>query len=160
MCVLSDREIREYVKRKVLIIEPFVEQNLTPNGIDLCAHEVWIEGIPEKMVETAVSVPPVTRFMVSTRERVVMPEDLVGILWIKTSLARKGIFGAFGMIDAGFRGTLTLGFFNGSGEAVSLSQGAKIVQLVFVRMHSSPEKLYVERSGHYQDQQGITFSRV
>lgn len=157
MCVLSDWEIKEYVKKQVLKIEPFVEANLTPNGIDLCAHEVWIEGREEKMVELAVSVPPGTRFMISTMERVSMPEDVVGMLWIKTSLARRGIFGAFGMIDAGFRGTLTLGLYNGSKEPVIIPPSAKIVQLVFVKMHSKPEKLYMERSGNYQDQQGITF---
>ncbi|MEM3396035.1 MAG: dCTP deaminase [Thermoplasmata archaeon] len=160
MCVLSDGEIKEYLKRQSLKIEPFVETNLTPNGIDLCAHEVWVEGMNEKIISASVAVPPHTRFMVSTKEKVSMPEDIVGMLWIKTSLARKGIFGAFGLVDAGFRGTLTLGFYNGSKETISLSPDAKIVQLVFVKLNSNPDKLYGERSGHYQNQEGITFSRI
>ncbi|MEM4160774.1 MAG: dCTP deaminase [Thermoplasmata archaeon] len=160
MCVLSDREIKRCVEKGFLKIEPFVEGNLTPNGIDLCVHEVWFEGTEEKIVEKPVFVPPHTRFLVSTREKISMPDDLVGMLWIKTSLARSGILGAFGLIDAGFSGTLTLAFYNGSKETFSLSLGAKIVQLVFVRMGSRPEKLYMERSGHYQNQQGITFSRL
>lgn len=157
MGLLSDREIKELVRSQKLKIEPFNESNLTPNGIDLCIHEIWVEG--GETTTKPCEVPPLTRFMVSTLEFISMPENLVGMLWIKTSLARKGIIGSFGLIDSGFQGRLTLAFYNSSREVVSLAPASKCVQLVFLK-HSGSEKLYAERSGHYQNQEGITFSRL
>lgn len=156
MCLLSDWEIKEYVQTQKLRIEPFNESNLTPNGIDLCVNEIWVEG--REPTKNSCEVPPLTRFMVSTLEFISMPENLAGMLWIKTSLARKGIVGSFGIVDAGFEGRLTLAFYNASYEKVVIAPGSKVVQLVLLR-HSPSQKLYPERSGHYQNQDRITFSR-
>jgi len=160
MCVLSDREIEEYVACGKLRIEPFIPEHMTPNGIDLCMHEAWIEGIAEKFVNAMVNIPPHTRFMLATREFLSVPDDLVGMIWLKTSLARKGVTGSFGLIDAGFAGTLTLAFYNSSNDAITLNPDAKIVQVCFVKMSKPAGKLYAVRSGHYQNQKGVTFSRI
>ncbi|MGB9636183.1 MAG: dCTP deaminase [Thermoplasmata archaeon] len=158
--VLADREIIENLRENKLKIEPFIEQHLTPNGIDLCIGEVWVEGMAEKVTEGEISIPGHTRFLVATRECVGLPENLVGLLWLKTSLARKGIIGSFGLVDAGFNGNLTLAMYNSSGKSVVVKCGEKIVQLCFLKLSDMPEKLYPARSGNYQNQKGITFSRV
>jgi dCTP deaminase len=77
-------------------------------------------------------------------------------LWLRTTWIRKGIIGAFGKIDAGFEGTLTLGAYNASGDIIELPVGERFCQMVFETLHSSAVKDYGERSGNYQGQTGIT----
>lgn len=153
MSILNDSEIEEYVKAGKLISSSYREENLTPNGYDLTIASIRVDG-QEDEVEEAV-IKPFSMFWVSTSETVDMPHDIGGKLWIRSSYARKGIFGSFGFVDAGFRGSLTLAFFNGSSREVSISRGKTIAQLTFLRMDSKVQKTYGERSGNYQDQQGL-----
>src|SRR5439155_1550619 len=92
-----------------------------------------------------VVVPPQSRFLVSTMERVRMPSDVTAQLWIRSSFARRGVLGAFGKIEAGFEGTLTVGGFNAARAPLDLPIGERFCQVVFERMESLPPKLYADR---------------
>jgi dCTP deaminase len=102
---------------------------------------------------------PGTRFLVSTRERVELAGDLAGTLWLRTTWARRGVLASFGMVDAGFHGTLTLAALNGSHKHLEVSVGETFAQLVFESLDTAAAKTYEERSGNYQDQEGVTPSR-
>ncbi|MCL2786860.1 MAG: dCTP deaminase, partial [Methanomassiliicoccaceae archaeon] len=95
-------------------------------------------------------------FYVSTVERVRMPPDVCAQLWLRTSWIRKGIMGAFGKIDAGFEGTLTLGAYNASDNAIEIPIGERFCQMVFETLHSAAAEDYGKRSGNYQGQTGVT----
>lgn len=153
MAVLRDTEIRAMVERGKLIARDYREENLTPNGYDLTIESIKVGGNDETHEEA--EVPPKTVFWVSTREKVNMPGNVAGQIWIRSSYARKGIFGSFGFVDAGFRGTLTLSFFNGSSSAVKVSAGKTIAQLTFIKLDGDAESTYEKRSGNYQNQKGI-----
>jgi dCTP deaminase len=156
MTLLSDAEIKRWMADGKLCIMPFAEKNLTPNGYDLTIEEVMIPGQTKAFDAT---VPPLTRFIVSTRERVELNGPLAAQLWIRTTWARRGVLAAFGRIDAGFRGTLTLAAFNASAEPLAVKAGETFAQVVFEPTSTAVEKSYAERSGHYQDQQGVTLAR-
>ena len=47
MSILSDIDIKKYMKNQELGIEPFIEKNLTPNGYDLSIEEVYIKKTEE-----------------------------------------------------------------------------------------------------------------
>lgn len=159
MCILSDRDIRERLANGALGIEPFVESHLTPNGVDLTVKEVLVRGAAAPQREGTVNVPPGAGFLISTREYLRMSPDVAGQLWIRSSYARKGLVAAFGKVEAGFEGELTVGLVNVSPEPVAVPIGDRFCQIAFEKMHSVPERLYKERSGTYQGQRGVTLAR-
>ncbi|HDO19290.1 MAG TPA: dCTP deaminase [Thermoplasmatales archaeon] len=154
--MLSDNDILNMMRQGKLSIEPFEEKNLTPNGYDLTIGEVFIKKMNSHIREGIVRVPPLTWFAISTFEFIEMGEDITAQLWIRSSYARRGIFASFGKVDAGFRGTLTIGCFNASHEYVEIPIGDRFCQIVFELLATRPDKLYEERSGNYQNQRGIT----
>lgn len=159
MCILSDKDIIEYMRRGELSIEPFRNEHLTPNGYDLTVAEIVIPELEVHVKEGRAEIPEKAWFLVSTEEYIKLCSKTAGQLWLRTSYIRKGIIAGLGKIDAGFEGNLTLAGFNCSGRSVEIEVGKTFAQMVFEAMHSEPEQLYSERSGTYQKQRGITFSR-
>ncbi len=156
MGALSDRDIKALVDKGYLIEENFVEKNLTPNGYDLTIGEVKVNS---DAVSEEAMVPGTSRFLVSSREFMNLTNDVIGMIWIRSSYARKGVLGSFGLVDAGFRGNLTLTFYNSSPDEISVRAGDRIAQIVFVRLESSVDKSYSERSGNYQNSRGISLGK-
>ncbi len=156
MAVLSDRDILYGMQNGHIGITDFSERGLTPNGYDLRVAEVSVNGVVYGKDTEVVKVPPKTMFFVSTIERVRMGDDICGNLWLRTTWIRKGTIAAFGMVDAGFEGTLTLGSYNSSDSELEIPIGERYCQLVFQTMTSASEKSYAKRSGHYQGQTGVT----
>ena len=160
MAILSDKDIVESMMTGYLGISDYHERGLTPNGYDLRIAAGSVTGEAEvKRVET-VTIPPRPEFYVSTIERVRMPSDVCAQLWLRTTWIRKGIIGAFGKIDAGFEGTLTLGAYNATDDPVELPIGERFCQMVFETLNSDTIKDYSQRSGNYQGQTGITLEPV
>ena len=160
MGILSDRDIVESLMTGYLGISDYSERGLTPNGYDLRIAEISVRGDDEVKKEGIVTIPPRTMFYVSKLERVRMPKDICAQLWLRTTRIRKGIIGAFGKIDAGFEGTLTLGAYNATDDPVELPIGERFCQMVFETLNSETVKAYSERSGHYQGQTGVTLEPV
>ncbi|OGS56009.1 MAG: dCTP deaminase [Euryarchaeota archaeon RBG_19FT_COMBO_56_21] len=139
-----------------LRIEGFRESNLTPNGYDVTIEEIWVPSTDLRRKEGVVNVPARLWFVIGTKEYLVLPETIVGEIWIRTTWVRKGILSSFGRIDAGFNGNLTFSAYNASDGGVDLTIGDRFAQVVFEELRSPPAKTYKERSGNYQGQRGIT----
>ncbi len=137
-------------------IGDFVKNGLTSNGYDLRIAEISVRGDSEIRMEGTVAIPPRTMFYVSTVERVRMPRDICAQLWLRTTWIRRGVIGAFGKIDAGFEGTLTLGAYNATDNPVEIPIGERFCQIVFETLNSETIKDYAQRSGNYQGQTGVT----
>jgi dCTP deaminase len=159
MTVLADREIQQMIDDGELSIDPFNPKNLTPNGYDLSIAEILIKSEDLHITNDVAQVPSQTWFAISTKEYLQMGSRITSQLWIRSSYARKGIMAAFGKVDAGFHGTLTIGCFNASDSIVEIPIGDRFCQIVFEQLSSVPEDLYEERSGTYQHQRGITLNR-
>jgi dCTP deaminase len=155
MTILSDGDIVDSIVNKSIEITPFKEENLTPNGYDLTIAQVVVSDKDIDVSQGQVEISPKTWFAISTEEYVRLGLKYCAGLWIRTSYARKGIISSFGMIDAGFKGTLTLSAFNGSDKPVQLEIGQTFAQLVIHPLTSIPRALYHERSGNFQDQKGV-----
>ena len=156
MAVLSDADILALLETGALKIEGFNEKNLTPNGYDVTIEEIWVPSTDARVREGAATVPGSSWFVIGTKEYLVLPPELVGEIWIRTTWVRKGVLSSFGRIDAGFNGNLTFSAFNASKESLSVSAGERFAQVVFEELKSPPVKTYRERSGNYQGQRGIT----
>ncbi len=157
--VLSDADVRRYVAKGEIQIEPFAEENLTPNGYDVSVEEVVVPSTGARTTEGTARVPPTTRFAVSTRETVRLGRHVVAQIWLRTTWARRGVIASFGMIDAGFSGTLTFGAFNGASDVLELPIGERFAQIVFLALDSPASETYDRRSGTYQGQKGVTLER-
>ena len=158
MSILSDEAILSAIDLGELEIDPFNSDNLTPNGYDLTISEVEIPN-DSKVNKGGIVIPPRTRFAVSTKERIACGAKLCAQLWLRTSWARKGIACSFGKIDSGFDGTLTLLGFNSGSEDVLINIGETFAQVVFEMLSGPARSLYSERSGNYQNQKGVTWSK-
>lgn len=140
---LSDSEIRDALTERSLVINPFDEASLNPAGYDL------------RLSAEAVLEPSEHR-LVATMERVELGGDLLGILHIRSSLAREGILGSLALVDPGFRGQLTISLFNSSRNTIRLKAGERFVQLTLLKLGRRPAREY---EGRYQDSRGIIGSR-
>ncbi|HOK28602.1 MAG TPA: dCTP deaminase [Methanomassiliicoccaceae archaeon] len=160
MCVLPDHEIVERLRSGSLVITDYSPESLTPNGYDLRVAEVSVPSASSIERDRTATVPPGAMFYVSTVERVELPSDLAGQLWLRTSWMRKGVLAGLGKVDAGFKGTLTFMAVNLSREELMLPIGSRFVQLVFETLHSPASLTYEKRSGNYQGQNGVTLAPV
>ena len=152
MAIYSDRTLMDLAGRGIIISENFSPDSLTPNGYDLRVGSVRLPGLNDS---NEAEIPPMTFFHVSTMECMNMPGDAMGEIWIRSTYARKGIIASFGAVDSGFRGNLTLSFFNASSVPIKISRGERIAQIVFHGTDQEVEKKYQDRSGNYQDSRGI-----
>jgi dCTP deaminase len=159
MAILSDRDIRQYLAKGEIHIEPFHEEHLTPNGYDVTIEEVLVPSSNVRTKAGVAEVPPTTRFAVSTREVVRLGRHVAGQIWLRTTWARRGVIASFGMIDAGFSGTLTFGAWNGSPDVLEVPIGDRFAQIIFLTLESPSSETYEKRSGTYQGQRGVTLDR-
>ena len=98
------------------------------------------EGIPFFM-------EPSEFVLASTLEDITLPDDIVGRLEGKSSLARIGLLmhSTAGYVDPGWHGHLTMQLTNVSRFPVSLYYGMKIGQLSLLRLTTPAERLYGDK---------------
>lgn len=77
-----------------------------------------------------------------------MPDDVVGIVHDKSTLARRGLALQNTVIEPGWRGFLTLEISNHGTEPVTLTAGTPIAQVLFHRLDHLAANPY---NGKYQD---------
>jgi len=156
MAVLSDADIVKLIRNGRLKIEGYDENNLTPNGYDVTIEQILLPQTGETYKEGVVNISGNSWFIIGTKEYLVLPPNLMGQIWIRTSWVRKGILSSFGIIDAGFNGNLTFSAYNASKGPVEVAVGERFAQVIFEELTSPPTRSYAERSGNYQGQRGIT----
>ena len=152
---LPDYELKYWASKGGII--PFYEECINPASVDLrisTVDVITLQGVehtnPERIVLT-----PGDAILVCTIERIRMPYDCAGTVYLKSSLARQGLDHALaGFVDPGFRGQLTLELH--AHCPIVLTHGQRIIQLVLHRLEAEPEVVY---AGKYQDQQGPTGAR-
>lgn len=160
MATWSDNDITAAVTEGRLGVEPWRPDDLSPNGLDLRIAEVLVPSETDVAVtDGTATVPPMTRFIVATEERLRLPHDVVGSLWIRSSYARRGVLASFGKVDAGFEGNLTIGAFHTGHGPLEIPVGDRFCQIVFESLQTPAGTGYAERSGNYQGQSGITMAK-
>ncbi len=107
-----------------------------------------------------VLLPPRGYMLGQTMEYLQVPRDCIVVVLTKSTYARNGIIVNCTPLEPGWKGitTLEIGNLNNSPAKVYINEG--IAQGLFLRLDRFPEKDYAERGGKYQDQPGLTLSRV
>jgi dCTP deaminase len=190
MSILSDREIKHLLQIGRLQISGLREgqihpqsvdgEQIQPASVDLTLGDGFIalegsntihlhgEGIHAPMnrydMASRYWLEPGQFVLGTTKEKVVIPDDLVARVEGKSSLGRLGlcVHATAGFIDPGFRGSITLEFFNMSKSTLVLYSGRLICQLAFEKLSSPALRPYghPELNSKYQDQSGVVGSRV
>lgn len=167
MSVLSDVEIREEIRRRTLLVEPFKLDMVRENGLDLsigdsfCTFKRGVVLDPDRPGDwedyyecertDAYLLRAGRRVLVHTQETVRMPRYLVGFVNIRSTWARAGIFAPPTIVDAGFHGQIVVEIVGGDFDIV-LRPGYRILHLVIARTGMPVRKVY---SGDYQGQRGV-----
>ena len=135
------------------LIDPFNMDNLQPASYDLTLGSFKTEKFE---VEPVNYLYPGEFALACTKETVKIPNNLVGIVAGKSSLARMGLaIHDAGFIDPGFNGQIVLELYNKSDKPIMLTNGMRICQIYFVKTDVPVENSY---NGHYQNQEGVTRS--
>jgi len=144
--------------RKEILIEPFNEESLQPAGYDLrVGDEAYLNGrIIDVRKEGGVIIPPKAYALLLTLERVKLPDDVMGDMKLRSSLAREGLVGSLAWVDPGWDGNLTLMVFNASEKPVGLKYGERFVQIAFIRLEGPSRNPY---RGNYQGSHHLALSK-
>ncbi len=123
----------------------------------IMSKEIEIEA------EDALFIHPGELVLGATLESVSVPEDLVGWLDGRSSLARLGLMVhvTAGRIDPGWQGQIVLEFYNNGKLPLALRPGMVICAMSFEMLSSPALRPYNKReNAKYRDQKGATFSRI
>jgi dCTP deaminase len=84
-----------------------------------------------------------------------LSENFLGILHIRSSLAREGVIASLALVDPGFRGQLTVSLYNAGDRYVRLRKGERFIQLSLFRLGTPATHAY---AGKYQNSRGVVRS--
>jgi dCTP deaminase len=160
------------------MIEPLSEDTIQQNGIDLktsneiamgvCRNDVTCMDATsseeiKKFYEIIKSddrhfvLSPLHHYLLSTREHLELPNDLMGFCGLRSTFARLGFVSPLTIIDAGFKGTLTIEVFYGGGAPIRIPVGCRFLHVVFAKLATQVDAPY---RGHYQNQRGIELPKA
>jgi dCTP deaminase len=176
--ILSDFELKHMISSKRLTVEPLSEDTIQQNGIDLkinneiamgtkrddaaCIDATSSEDIKRfyeiiKSDDGIFILSPLRHYLLSTREHLELPNDLMGFCGLRSTFARLGFVSPLTIIDAGFSGTLTIESFYGGSSSIKIPVGCRFLHVVFARLTTQVDAPY---RGHYQHQKGIKLPKA
>ncbi|MDG7041412.1 MAG: dCTP deaminase [Nitrososphaerota archaeon] len=149
--ILSDIEIKKRVLSGEIGIEPFLLDSLSPNGIDLRIGDkvVDMSNELEYSMDKGFMSRPDTFYLMSTAERITLPLNVVGLIFLKSTWARMGILIPPTVVDAGYTGVLSLIIRMGP-RPIKLEKGLKIWHFLMQESYES-----TGYQGKYQNSDGL-----
>jgi dCTP deaminase len=165
--ILSDFDLWNYIRSGRLMIDPFRDDVVRENGLDL---RIGRQVARLKPVDKALDIHggdvaefyeieegdsfvirPREHVLLHTIEYIKLPLDLMGFVNLRSSYARIGLTIPPTIIDANFEGQLTIELVGGE-FPVKLYSGNRFLHVVFAKLSSPVEKPY---KGKYQGQRGV-----
>lgn len=80
------------------------------------------------------SILPGERAIIKTGVKMTIPDGFVGLIWDKGGIAKNGIHSMAGVVDAGFRGELTVNLINLSQDIYNIAPGQKVAQIIIQKI--------------------------
>ena len=163
---MSDFDLVNYIKSERLIVDPIYRDTIRENGIDMRIgaeiRKILDSDIPfdpnihqteewryKKEEGLAFTIQPGERILCRTQEWIELPKDLLGFCSLRVTWALLGITIPPTIVDAGFKGTLTIEMINNGKFPVKFYYGDRFMHVVFAKTTSIVEKPY---EGKYQGQ--------
>lgn len=168
--ILNDLELNKLSKTKGLV-SPLILESIQPASIDIrlgkgfkkpsisgVIHTFDTEVLYDTFDTDKYILKPHEFILGTTMETLSLPDNITAFVEGRSSIGRMGLFiQNAGWIDPGFKGEITLEFYNASEVPILLCAGHRVGQLVFCKMSESCLKPY---DGKYQNQKGTIGSRI
>lgn len=141
---------------------PYIDLSGSREQVDLAVEKVMSDDVVLAGHETFVLHPGELALGV-TLESIGLPDDLVGWLDGRSSLARLGLMVhvTAHRIDPGWNGNIVLEFFNSGKLPLALRPGMAIGAISFETLSGPAEHPYTQRSdAKYRNQDGPVASRI
>lgn len=172
-CVLSEQAIRDLISQGIDIVSPFVAENLQSASIDLTLGDQTYEykigeyilgqDVEEVVQHSSFDVMKLevgkTAF-VGLSEKISIPNDMIGIIFPRSSITRLGIHIGTSFINPGYEGVIPITITNNSSMSVTLSPGYKVVQMVVLRLSDVVENGYSKRNTSKYNDETVDHSRL
>ncbi len=176
--VLSDRIIKKYMGKGLLITTPLTENQYQPNSVDLTlgtsfkkigSNTVCFKGncidTKEEIVYGSGKISkyyilePGEFVLMASNEILNIPNGIIAFVQGRSSIARLGIqTEQAGLIDAGFKGTITFEVFNQTDHNIVLYPGMRIAQVYFFKAQEA--LIPYGKKNKYNGQISATGSRI
>lgn len=155
--ILSDRSIRSKLKNGELGIKPLPsDECMQPNSVDLTLDDCFLRSDDVEVKTNQYLLKPHEFLLGQTVEQISLPSHLCARIDGKSYFGRQGLLVhvTAGFIDSGFKGNVTLEFFNLSERPIMLNAGEKIAQIIFEHVDTDVERMYGDDglNSHYQGQ--------
>ncbi len=165
--ILGDRDLKYYIEKGWIAIDPLKDDTIRENGVDLrigneigrfndvfTAISIDLINVPiiKKEYGDEFILFPHEHVLLVTEEYIKLPNDVMAFVNLRSSFARLGLSIPPTIVDAGFEGQLTIEVI-GSPLPIRLKRGQRFIHLVFAKTMSPVEKPY---HGKYLRQRGVT----
>ncbi len=153
-----------------MVIEPFSADVVRENGVDLrVGSEYAIYAFDNQVIDPCelegtrhlfsiveakdgrIVIPPRNFALLTTMEYIKLPNNVIGLCNLRSTLARYGLSVPPTIIDAGFEGNITIEVVNNSNNYIVLRPGMRFLHVVLVK--TIGEAKY---AGRYLGQRGVT----
>lgn len=143
-------------------------------GFDLCLGKVWeISGRAflgqgerdsarakllfeyKKDKEQFLIIKPGESYLVTTIEKVNLPQNLTANFWLRSTLYRSGIILSGGNVAPGYRGELSFLLYNAGNAEVEIELGARIIHILFYEISGDSHSY----RGQWQDGRVATIKK-
>lgn len=153
--ILGVDKLHQLVEKNKLV-ENLCERELTnPEGcgFDLClgkVHTISGKGFmglverdsanSEQILEfnptksQSITIKPGESYLVTTAEKVNIPENLTANMWLRSTLYRSGIILSGGNVAPGYSGELSFLLYNAGQAEMEIELGARIVHIMFYQI--------------------------
>lgn len=156
--ILTDKDIKDAVKKGIIKIEPFDPSGIQPASYDFRVGKEGITTQGREKIDVEekgiIILDPGDFGVISSLETVEMPKDHAARIGIRSYFSRQGLFAATGpQIDPGFKGRLFITVINLSPNVITLPYKEKFLTVEFHKLNEPVSKPY---SGEFQDKLNMT----
>lgn len=171
--IVTDKVIKNLITRGINIVEPVNEIAIQPASIDLRLGNILYEYnfhryvLGETINEEDVikqefesySLKNGETTFVGIFEKIYIPDNMIGIIFPRSSITRLGIHIVTTYMNPGYLGHMPLTITNQMGGEVILKPGYRVAQLVLWFLDEQPEKGYQDTEAKYYDEQ-VNYSQL
>ncbi|MEM0026622.1 MAG: dCTP deaminase [Ignisphaera sp.] len=167
--ILSDFDLINYIRSGRLVIEPFSNEIVRENGLDLrIGDEVCILNEVNKVLDPydanvdintfyncfktdEIIFEPRKIYLATTVEYIKVPPELMAFVELRSTFARMGLSIPPTIIDGGFEGQITIEIHT-STFPIKIKKNTRFLHIVFSKVSTPIQKPY---TGRYQGQRGV-----
>lgn len=151
---LTDQDIKNYVKRGKLITGDFKETSIKQACYELRASNTYYHPIESdvkkelKKDEKYILLRPNQLVVIITKEKLDIPNDILGRILTKGSLFSLGVNAVNTYVDPGFKGRLGIVFQNQTTQYLKIPVDQPIAKIEFSKLHKAVIEPYHGQHGY------------